>query len=319
MSRDTKTCLHQVSAKASGVRGLSVHIQLPESTIATDGPTRLQADARNPPSQLILSVPVSLVDMKMAVGTILQWAQNRIAKYVCVRDVHGLMITSWDPALMDIHGAAGMITPDGMPLVWLSRWRSKLPVKRVCGADLVDALCSEGQSSKLRHYFYGGKPGVAETMIRNLEAKYPDLVVAGFHTPPFRSLTEEEDAAVVEAINSSGAQIVWVGLSTPKQEFWMRDHVSRINGATLIGVGAAFDFHSGAVMRAPKWMQKSSLEWLHRFLSEPRRLWRRYLVLAPVFVLKVIQEEVGLRLAKRGLPSSSVATTRRDNYRNHVR
>jgi N-acetylglucosaminyldiphosphoundecaprenol N-acetyl-beta-D-mannosaminyltransferase len=311
MPFDAKTSLHQAAAKTNGVRGLSFPVQLPESTIEADAPVRLQA-AQNPPNQLILSVPISLVDLKMAVGTILLWTQNRVAKYVCVRDVHGLMISLRNPALMDIHRAAGMVTPDGMPLVWISKWRSKLPVKRVCGADLVDALCNDGQSSGLRHYFYGGKPGIAESMIRNLKAKYPDLVVAGFYTPPFRSLTEEEDAAIVDAINKSGAQVVWIGLSTPNQEFWTRDHVGQINGATLIGVGAAFDFHSGAVTRAPKWMQNSGFEWLHRLLSEPRRLWRRYLVIAPSFVVRIVREEIGFRLAKRRPLSSHVAAARHD-------
>ena len=250
-------------------------------------------------TQLILGVPISLIDLKTAVGTILRWTQNCIGNYVCVRDVHGLMISLRDPAMMDIHRAAGMITPDGMPLVWMSKWRSKLPVGRVCGTDLVDALCNAGQGKGLRHYFFGGKPGVAEQMIRNLKAKYPELTVAGSHTPPFRRLTEEEDAAVIDAINKSGAQVVWVGLSTPKQEFWMRDHVGRLNGATLIGVGAAFDFHSGAVTRAPKWMQQSGFEWLHRLLSEPRRLWRRYLVITPVFILKIVREEIGFLLARK--------------------
>lgn len=311
MPFDAKTSLHQAAARTNGVRGLSLPVQLPESTIEADAPVRLQA-AQNPPNQLILSVPISLVDLKMAVGTILLWTQNRVAKYVCVRDVHGLMISLRNPALMDIHRAAGMVTPDGMPLVWISKWRSKLPVKRVCGADLVDALCNDGQSSGLRHYFYGGKPGIAESMIRNLKAKYPDLVVAGFYTPPFRSLTEEEDAAIVDAINKSGAQVVWIGLSTPNQEFWTRDHVGQINGATLIGVGAAFDFHSGAVTRAPKWMQNSGFEWLHRLLSEPRRLWRRYLVIAPSFVVRIVREEIGFRLAKRRSLSSHVAAARHD-------
>ncbi len=310
MQFDVKTRLHPADAKINSLQGLSVPVELVESTIDSDEPARPQA-SHNPPNQLILSIPISLVDLKSAVETILLWALTRVARYVCIRDVHGLMISLRDPAMMDIHRAAGMVTPDGMPLVWVSKWRSKLPVKRVCGADLVDALCDNGQSSGLRHYFYGGKPGIAEAMIRNLKAKYPALVVAGFHTPPFRSLSEEEDAAVVDAINKSGAQVVWVGLSTPKQEYWMRDHVGRINGATLIGVGAAFDFHSGAVKRAPKWMQKSGFEWLHRLLSEPRRLWRRYLVTAPAFVVKIVREETGFRLAEKR-PLNSPITARHD-------
>jgi N-acetylglucosaminyldiphosphoundecaprenol N-acetyl-beta-D-mannosaminyltransferase len=226
------------------VREFSTPIHAPESVIDADVPVRPQS-GRTPPNVSILGVPISLVDLRTAVGTILLWTKNHDARFVCARDVHGLMLSLQDPAMMDIHRAAGLVAPDGMPLVWLSKWRSKQPVKRVCGADLVNALCHEGQSQGLRHYFYGGKPGVAEAMIRNLKVKYPDLVIAGSYSLPFRRLTDEEDADVVDAINQSDAQVVWVGLSTPKQEFWMRDHVGRINGATLIGVGAAFDFHSG--------------------------------------------------------------------------
>ena len=155
-----------------------------------------------------------------------------------------------------------------------------------------------GAGKKLRHYFYGGKAGVPEVLIRNLRSKYPDLSIAGFHSPPFHVLTEEEDAAEVNTINETGAQIVWVGLSTPKQEFWMRDHVGRVRDATLIGVGAAFDFHSGAVARAPKWMQRFGFEWLHRLASEPRRLWRRYLIIAPMFLFSIILEQIALSFGK---------------------
>jgi N-acetylglucosaminyldiphosphoundecaprenol N-acetyl-beta-D-mannosaminyltransferase len=135
-------------------------------------------------------------------------------------------------------------------------------------------------------------------MIAKLQAKYPKISVAGFYSPPFRPLTDEEDKEIVDRINESGAQVVWVGVSTPKQEFWMRDHVRLIKGATLIGVGAAFDFQSGVVARAPKWMQKSGLEWLHRLVSEPRRLWRRYFIIAPSFLLNVICEQIKLYFAR---------------------
>lgn len=250
------------------------------------------------PSVSILGVPVSLITLETAVANTLGYVEKREPQYVCVRDVYGLMCAVNDPEIMKINRSAAMVTPDGTPLVWLSRWRTSFKTGRVAGADLVDALCYAGQTKSLRHYFYGGKPGVAETMISKLRAKYPDLSVAGYYSPPFRPLTDEEDKEIVERINQSGAQIVWVGISTPKQEIWMRDHVGRIKGATLIGVGAAFDFHSGAVARAPKWMQDRGLEWLHRLLSEPRRLWRRYLVIAPSFVIKVIREQMQLYLTR---------------------
>jgi len=251
-----------------------------------------------PPRVFILEVPVSAVTLETALGAILRWVEKGQAAFVCVREVFGLMCAVRDPEMMQIQHAAAMVTPDGMPLVWISKLRSKRKVGRVSGSDLVDALCKAGQAYGLRHYFYGGKPGVAEAMIGNLKKKYPDLCVAGFYAPPFRALTEAEDSAIVATINASGAQIVWVGISTPKQDFWMRDHVGRIRGATLIGVGAAFDFHSGAVRRAPRWMQKAGMEWLHRLASEPGRLWYRYLVISPLFVVRVLLEQARLTFKK---------------------
>lgn len=245
------------------------------------------APAAAPARTRILGVPVSLIDMPLALRTITGWAAAGTAHYVCVRDVHGVMRAQEDPALMAIHEGAGLVTPDGMPLVWVARSRGHGEVGRVCGADLVDALSAASVPLGLRHYFYGGKEGVAERMAAALVARHPGLVVAGCDTPPFRALTPEEDEAATRAIAAAAPHIVWVGLSTPKQEFWMRDHVGRIPGATLIGVGAAFDFYAGDVKRAPKWMQRSGLEWLHRLASEPRRLWRRYLVLAPQFLWKL--------------------------------
>jgi N-acetylglucosaminyldiphosphoundecaprenol N-acetyl-beta-D-mannosaminyltransferase len=266
-------------------------------------PAPLQDSPRPCPSVSILGVPVSLITLQSAVDNILRWIEQGQAQYVCVREVNGLMCAVNDPEIMRINRDAGMVTPDGMPLVWLSRWRSGFKTGRVSGADLVDALCCAGQARGLRHYFYGGKPGVAEVMIAKLQAKYPKMIAAGFFSPPFRTLTAAEDQEIVDRINESGAQVVWVGISTPKQEFWMRDHAGRIKGATLIGVGAAFDFHSGAVARAPLWMQRYGLEWLHRLMSEPRRLWRRYFVVAPVFLMMVAREQMKLCFARRGSPS----------------
>lgn len=237
------------------------------------------------PATKILEVPVSTINMPVAITTILGWIRNRSAQYVCVRDVHGLMRAREDPALLAIHHHAGMITPDGMPLVWTLRARGYADAARVCGADLVAALCDATQATGARHYFYGGKPGVAERMAAELVKRYPALQVAGTGTPPFRPMTEEEDAEAIRVISDARADIVWVGISTPKQEFWMRDHVGKIPGAVLFGVGAAFDFYAGDVKRAPRWMHPLGLEGLHRLLSEPRRLWRRYLILAPKFVL----------------------------------
>lgn len=243
------------------------------------------------PATRILNVPVSTVNMPTAVETILGWIEKRASHYVCVRDVHGIMRSQEDPELAKIHEGAGLVTPDGMPLVWILRSRGYEQSSRVCGADLVAAVCEASLKTGARHYFFGGKPGVAERMSAELTRQFPGLKIAGLSTPPFRALTPNEDANVTAKIAETDPDIVWVGLSTPKQEYWMRDHVGLIAGATLIGVGAAFDFYAGDVKRAPYWMRGTGLEWLHRLLSEPRRLWRRYLVLAPKFVTRAILEE----------------------------
>lgn len=260
----------------------------PEKTTADRFAAR---NASRLPATRILGVPVSCVNLGGAVETIVKWCLNRDAHYVCVRDVHGIMRSRENTELMALHDKAGMVTPDGMPLVWLARRRGHTEVSRACGADLMDALCGASVSHGLRNYFYGGKPGVAELLADTLALRYPGLQVAGTSTPPFRPLAPEEDEITTAEIIQSAPHIVWVGLSTPSQEFWMRDHVGLITGAVLIGVGAAFDFHTGEVKRAPGWMQRSGLEWLHRLFSEPRRLWRRYLVLAPKFVWYAWREE----------------------------
>jgi len=287
--------LHPANAKASDFQNARTPDRRPSPGLSA-------ASLRRRPIVTILGVPVSQVTLAAAVRTIVLWTRRRQAEYVCIRDVHGLILATKDPELMRIHRSAGMVTPDGMPLVWLSRLRAAHKTSRVCGSDLMDALCQAGQRLGLRHYFYGGKPGVAESMIENLKTKYPQMCVAGYFCPPFHALTEADDQEVVDRINQARAQIVWVGLSTPKQDFWMRDHAGRIEGATLIGVGAAFDFQSGAIARAPQWMQKSGLEWFYRLASEPRRLWRRYFVAVPLFLTGVAREQIELYLARKFSP-----------------
>ena len=170
---------------------------------------------------------------------------------------------------------------------------------RVYGPDLVLATCQRSLTTGYRHFFYGGNDGVADLLAKRLTQKFPGLVVTGTYTPPFRPLTPEEDAEVVARINAASPEIVWVGLSTPKQEYWMAEHVGRINAPVMIGVGAAFDFHAGLKKQAPVWMRHSGLEWLFRLASEPRRLWKRYLVNNPAFISLALQEIWRARFANR--------------------
>jgi N-acetylglucosaminyldiphosphoundecaprenol N-acetyl-beta-D-mannosaminyltransferase len=178
-----------------------------------------------------------------------------------------------------------------MPLVWILRSRGYECVERVYGPDLMLAVFGHFEGKGWKHFFYGGEPGVADELANTMRARFPALQIVGTYSPPFRDLTEVEKAQVTAMINESQADIVWVGISSPKQEFWMAEHKDRLEGNVLIGVGAAFDFLSGRKRQAPRWMQKTGLEWLFRWLQEPRRLWPRYSQY-PRFVWLVLKERL---------------------------
>lgn len=247
------------------------------------------------PRTNILGIGVSAVNMEMALEAIAEWISRREPHYVCVSGVHGLMESQRDAELRRIHNAAGLVVPDGMPLVWLSRFRGFRHVDRVYGPDLLLAVCKYSVKQSYRHFFYGGASGVAELLTSRLQSRFPGLHIVGTDSPPFRPLTPVEDRAAVERINAAQPDIVWVGISTPKQERWMAAHVGRLTAPVLIGVGAAFDFHAGLKKQAPHWMQRSGLEWLFRLLSEPRRLGPRYLVNNPWFLWLVLLQMLGRR------------------------
>ena len=243
----------------------------------------------------VLGVGVSALNMEMALEIIEGWIERREPHYVCVTGVHGVMESQRDENLRRIHNRAGLVTPDGMPLVWLSRLKGFRHVERVYGPDLMLALCGRSAAKGYRHFFYGGAQGVPEQLAARLQERFPGLQVAGTFSPPFRPLTPEEDDQIIQMINEAAPDIVWVGLSTPKQERWMAEHVGRLTAPVLIGVGAAFDFLTGRKPQAPRWMQRAGLEWLFRLLTEPRRLWRRYLINNPLFVALVVLQALGAR------------------------
>jgi N-acetylglucosaminyldiphosphoundecaprenol N-acetyl-beta-D-mannosaminyltransferase len=242
----------------------------------------------------ILGIGVSAITLSQALATIEGWLSRREQHYVCVTGVHGIMESQRDEALRRIHNRAGLVTPDGMPLVWLSRLSGQSHVERVYGPDLMLACCDRSVVRGYRHFFYGGGQGVAQRLAERLGSRYPGLSVAGTFTPPFSPLSTAEDEAIVREINNAGPDIVWVGLSTPKQERWMDAHVGRLHAPVLIGVGAAFDFHAGLKKQAPGWVQRAGLEWLFRLGTEPRRLWRRYLRNNPAFIWGVLLQTTGI-------------------------
>lgn len=237
----------------------------------------------------VLGVHVSAINYATAVREIESWIERGERQYVCVTGVHGVMECQRDPELLRIHNASGLTTPDGMPMVWAGRRAGATAMSRVYGPDLMLALCDLAARRQWSSFFYGGGEGVADLLASRLQNRFPRLAVAGTFTPPFRPLTSEEDDAVVKLINGSGATLVWVGLSTPKQERWMAAHRSLLQAPVLLGVGAAFDIHAGLLPQAPVWMQQRGLEWAYRVYREPRRLWRRYARNNPRFLREILR------------------------------
>lgn len=236
----------------------------------------------------VLGVGVSAINHDVALSEVSRWIGAREQQYVCVTGVHGVMESQKDPELKAIHNSSGMTTPDGMPLVWCARYAGADSVERVYGPDLMLNVARASAIEGWTHYFYGAAPGVAETLGENLKARFPGLKVAGTHSPPYRELTQGEVSSTADEINRLSPDIVWVGLSTPKQERWMARFRPLLDVPVLIGVGAAFDIHAGQSRQAPPWMQNAGLEWSFRLLQEPKRLWRRYLVNNPVFIGQIL-------------------------------
>lgn len=236
----------------------------------------------------ILGVHVSAIDMDMAVQVFQDWIDDDAREYVCVTGVHGVMECQDDPSLREVHNRAGLTTPDGMPLVWCGRYAGASWIDRVYGPDLMLRVCAESIEHGWSHSFYGAAPGVADELAARLSERFPGLKVVDSYSPPFRDLSDEELSADARRINAAAPDIVWVGLSTPKQERWMARMRPLLDAGVLVGVGAAFDIHAGRIPQAPRWIQRSGFEWLFRIGVEPRRLWRRYLKSNPRFIKAVL-------------------------------
>ena len=220
--------------------------------------------------------------------------------YVCIRDAHGVVKCHRDPVLKAVHNQAFLVTPDGMPLVWALRLAGHRHADRVYGPDLMLELLDRGRARDTRHFLYGATPDTLERLRAKLLGRYPGAEIVGHHAPPFRALTEPEKDDVARRIDDAGAEIVWVGLGTPKQELWMADMRPRLAAPMLIGVGAAFDFHAGGKRQAPRVVQRSGLEWAFRLAAEPRRLGRRYAVTVPSFLALAAAQALGLRRFSMG-------------------
>lgn len=215
--------------------------------------------------------------------------------YICHATAYNANWARSDADLRAAYRGAWLTVPDGMPLVWLGRVHGHRGVTRVYGPDLLSAVADAGRVAGLRHYFYGGTEGVADRLAARLAERFPGLAVAGTWCPPFRDLTDGEFAGLRADVARTRPDVIWVGVSSPRQEKFMARHWRELDAGVMIGVGAAFDFLSGRRAQAPRWMQRGGLEWLFRLGTEPRRLWRRYLVHNPQFAVRALAQLSGLR------------------------
>ena len=243
----------------------------------------------------VLGLPVAGIAISDAVSIFGDWIAQGAREYVTVTSAHGVVECLRDVELSRIHRSAGLVVPDGMPVVWLARAQGGRRTQRCYGPDLMLATLEASLDKGYRHYFYGGGDGVAELLRTKMTGRFPGLDVVGCYTPPFRALNDAESERIADEINAAAPDFVWVGLSTPKQERWMAAFRSRLLAPVLVGVGAAFDFHAGLKPQAPRFLQRHGLEWAYRLASEPRRLGRRYLVVVPTFLLQAGLQISGLK------------------------
>lgn len=245
-------------------------------------------------SARVLGARIDALSWSQALDRIGGWAAARESRYVCICNAHSIVTADRDAEFAKAIEASDMATPDGAPVAWMLRRLGHPAQKRINGPDLMWRYLGGLGEDSPPIYLYGGTEETLAALRARIVAAFPKVTVAGCHSPPFRELTAEEDAAAVARINASGAGTVWVGLGCPKQERWMAAHRGRVN-AVMIGVGAAFDFHAGRIRRAPLWMREHGFEWLHRLASEPGRLWRRYLVTNTVFMARAAVQLLGRR------------------------
>ena len=247
------------------------------------------------PTQPVIGFPVSILPFKAQVDTIIGWAHLRMSRIVCVSNVHMLMEGRWNADFAQVLREADMLTPDGMPLVWMTSRMSKQPQERVAGMELMRALCEQAMATGISIFFVGSTDEILLEIRRRLLQEFPNLQIAGMVSPPFRPLTPEEDDALVRQINNSKAGLVFLSLGCPKQERWMYQHKGKVQ-ATMIGLGGAFGVYAGVQRWAPEWVRQNGLEWLYRLMQEPGRLWKRYTETIPPFIWLAFKQLVKVRM-----------------------
>ena len=243
----------------------------------------------------VLGVGISAINLDIARTAFAEAIKNKMKGYVCITGVHGVMESQENPQIRAIHNAAFLCTPDGMPMVWLGRLAGHKQMDRVYGPDLMLDIFSVSAQNGWKHFFYGGANGVAEELKARLTGRFPGVQIVGTYEPPFRPLDAGEQEILKKIVRDAQPDIFWVGLSTPKQEKFMAEFLPKLDTTLMVGVGAAFDFHAGRVRQAPRWVQRSGMEWFFRLCTEPRRLWRRYLRNNPRFIFFTVCQWLGIR------------------------
>jgi N-acetylglucosaminyldiphosphoundecaprenol N-acetyl-beta-D-mannosaminyltransferase len=237
----------------------------------------------------VLNTGIDAISWPQALDRISTWASRRESRYVCICNVHSVVTATQDRSFEQVINQADLATPDGAPVAWMLRGLGFKGQRRINGPDLMLKYCEMASARNDSVFLFGNTEETLEILRTRLRERFPSLRIAGAISPPFRPMNEQEDAEVIATINASGAGTVWVSLGCPKQEKWMAAHRDRIH-AVMVGVGAAFDYHAGTLKRAPSWMQNHGLEWLHRMVSEPRRLTKRYLQTNSIFIVKALRQ-----------------------------
>jgi len=247
------------------------------------------------PAADVLGIEVDAINMEKAIALVSAALTGQRKGYVCVAGVHGIMEAQRSPQLAEVYSGSSITIPDGMPLVWVGRMQGHASMTRVTGPDLMLEVFGRKEFAGLTHYLYGGEEGVADELRTRLTARFPWVRILGAATPPFRALTRVEQKQLVATVNDLKPDVIWVGISCPKQELFMARYLPMLNTRLMFGVGAAFDFHTGRIRDCANWIKLAGLQWLHRLLQDPRRLWRRYLRNNPAFIWKISLQLIGLR------------------------
>ena len=245
------------------------------------------------PAAQVLGVDVDAVNMEHAVALVAQILTAGDKAYVCVVGVHGVMEAQRRPELATAYEHSAMTIPDGMPLVWVGHWQKHLAMERVTGPDLMLQMFVRLQFAGVRHYLYGGDEGVAAQLRERLLQLNPSAHIVGVRTPPFHELTASEERELIDEVHALKPDVIWVGVSCPKQELFMARYADKLDAKLMFGVGAAFDYHTGRIRDCSEWVKRAGLQWLHRLLQDPRRLWKRYLRNNPEFIWRIACQFAG--------------------------